>query len=114
MILSRKLKTRTPRFLKLTAVGISLGAALAAGAAQAAGSGMPWEQPLQQVLESVQGPVAKIVAVIVIITTGLTLAFGESSGGFRRLIQIVFGLSIAFAASSFFLSFFSFGGGALV
>jgi type IV secretory pathway VirB2 component (pilin) len=26
----------------------------------------------------------------------------------------VFGLSIAFAASSFFLSFFSFGGGALI
>ena len=95
------------------------GAALVAGllfaaTAQAAGSGMPWEEPLQQVLESVQGPVAKIVAVIIIITTGLTLAFGETAGGFRRLIQIVFGLSIAFAASSFFLSFFSFGGGALV
>ncbi len=28
--------------------------------------------------------------------------------------QIVFGLSIAFAASSFFLSFFSFSGGAVV
>jgi len=82
--------------------------------AMAAGSGMPWEEPLQQVLESVQGPVAKIVAVIIIITTGLALAFGETSGGFRKLIQIVFGLSIAFAASSFFLSFFSFGGGALV
>ncbi|KQY28357.1 conjugal transfer protein TrbC [Caulobacter sp. Root1455] len=82
--------------------------------AQAAGSGMPWEEPLQQVLESVQGPVAKIVAVLVIISTGLALAFGETSGGFRKLIQIVFGLSIAFAASSFFLSFFSFGGGALV
>ena len=96
-------------------IGAAIGLALAiAPAAQAAGSGMPWEQPLQQVLESVQGPVAKIVAVIVIITTGLTLAFGESSGGFRRLIQIVFGLSIAFAASSFFLSFFSFGGGALI
>jgi type IV secretory pathway VirB2 component (pilin) len=81
---------------------------------QAAGSGMPWEEPLQQVLESVQGPVAKIVAVIIIIVTGLTLAFGETAGGFRRLIQIVFGLSIAFAASSFFLSFFSFGGGALI
>jgi type IV secretion system protein VirB2 len=80
----------------------------------ASGSGMPWEQPLQQVLDSVQGPVAKIIAVMVIITTGLSLAFGETSGGFRRLIQIVFGLSIAFAASSFFLSFFSFGGGALV
>jgi len=82
--------------------------------AYAAGSNMPWEQPLNQILESIQGPVAKVVSVIVIIVTGLTLAFGETSGGFRRLIQIVFGLSIAFAASSFFLSFFSFGGGALV
>ena len=63
---------------------------------------------------SVQGPVAKIVAVIVIIVTGLTWAFGETAGGFRKMIQIVFGLSIAFAASSFFLSFFSFGGGALL
>src|SRR3546814_3762639 len=66
-----------------------------ATSASASGSGMPWEAPLQQVLESVQGPVAKIIAVIIIITTGLTLAFGETSGGFRRLIQIVFGLSIA-------------------
>ena len=82
--------------------------------AYAAGSSMPWEAPLQSILESIEGPVAKIVAVIIIITTGLSLAFGETSGGFRRLIQIVFGLSIAFAASSFFLSFFSFGGGALV
>jgi type IV secretory pathway VirB2 component (pilin) len=80
----------------------------------AAGSNMPWEQPLNQILQSIQGPVAKILAVIIIIMTGLTLAFGETSGGFRRLIQIVFGLSIAFAASSFFLSFFSFGGGVLV
>jgi len=85
-----------------------------AGTAYASGSNMPWEQPLQQILDSVQGPVAKIIAVIIIITTGLTLAFGETAGGFRRLIQIVFGISIAFAASSFFLSFFSFGGGALV
>ena len=88
--------------------------ALAAGPARAAGSNMPWEQPLNQILQSVEGPVAKIFAVIIIIVTGLTLAFGDSSGGFRRLIQIVFGLSIAFAASSFFLSFFSFGGGVLV
>ena len=80
----------------------------------AGGSGMPWEAPLQSILESIQGPVAKILAVIIIIITGLTLAFGDTSGGFRRLIQIVFGLSIAFAASSFFLSFFSFGGGALI
>ena len=87
---------------------------LLASPALAAGSSMPWEGPLQKILDSVEGPVAKIIAVIIIIVTGLTLAFGDTAGGFRRLIQIVFGLSIAFAASSFFLSFFSFGGGALV
>lgn len=83
-------------------------------AAHASGSSMPWEAPLQSILQSIEGPVARIVAVIIIISTGLMLAFGDTSGGFRRLVQIVFGLSIAFAASSFFLSFFSFGGGVLV
>lgn len=105
----RPIPRRTLRIALAGAATVALGAA-----AQAAGSGMPWEEPLQKVLESVQGPVAKIIAVIIIIVTGLTLAFGETSGGFRRLIQIIFGLSIAFAASSFFLSFFSFGGGALL
>lgn len=87
---------------------------MTAGTAKAAGSSMPWEGPLQSILDSIQGPVARIVAVIIIIATGLALAFGDTSGGFRKLIQIVFGLSIAFAASSFFLSFFSFSGGAVV
>ncbi|ARA74774.1 conjugal transfer protein TrbC [Pectobacterium brasiliense] len=99
-----------------TGQGLLLAALLLflAGTAQAAGSSMPWEGPLQSILESIQGPVARIVAVIIIIATGLALAFGDTSGGFRKLIQIVFGLSIAFAASSFFLSFFSFSGGAVV
>ncbi len=99
---------------------IRLGSALVAASlalvaeAHAAGSGMPWEAPLASILASIEGPVARIVAVIIIIITGLSLAFGDTSGGFRRLIQIVFGLSIAFAATSFFLAFFSFGGGALI
>ncbi|MFO1103665.1 MAG: TrbC/VirB2 family protein [Methylocystis sp.] len=103
------------RFGASLAAGIvTTGVAVHSTPALAAGSNMPWEQPLQQILQSIEGPVAKIIAVIIIITTGLTLAFGDTSGGFRRLVQIVFGLSIAFAASSFFLSFFSFGGGALI
>jgi type IV secretion system protein VirB2 len=85
-----------------------------ASPANAAGSGMPWEAPLQRILESIEGPVAKVVAVVTIIITGLSLAFGDMGGGLRRLIQIVFGLSIAFAATSFFLSFFSFAGGAVI
>ena len=95
--------------LMATAVAVALSAP-----ALAAGSNMPWEAPLQSILESIEGPVAKIIAVMIIIITDLTLAFGDTSGGARRLIQIVFGLSIAFAASSFFLSFFSFGGGAVI
>ena len=100
-----------PLLLAATAAAVLLTVALPA---HAAGSSMPWEAPLQSILDSIQGPVARIVAVIVIIATGLALAFGETSGGFRKLIQIVFGLSIAFAASSFFLTFFSFTGGAVL
>jgi P-type conjugative transfer ATPase TrbB len=98
----------------MIAVAVALSSGAISPTAEAAGSNMPWEQPLNQILQSVEGPVAKILAVIIIIVTGLTLAFGDTSGGFRRLIQIVFGLSIAFAASSFFLAFFSFGGGVLI
>ncbi|QEA12270.1 TrbC/VirB2 family protein [Comamonas flocculans] len=108
--------SRLHNLARPAAQGLMLAAFLLflAGTAQAAGSSMPWEGPLQSILESIQGPVARIVAVIIIIATGLALAFGDTSGGFRKLIQIVFGLSIAFAASSFFLSFFSFSGGAVV
>ena len=87
---------------------------LTGGKALGAGSGMPWEAPLQRILESIEGPVAKVVAVVTIIMTGLSLAFGDMGGGLRRLVQIVFGLSIAFAATSFFLSFFAFAGGAQI
>ena len=82
--------------------------------AHAAGSAMPWEAPLTKILKSIEGPVAKIFGTIVIIMTGLALAFGDTGSGIRKLIQIVFGLSIAFTATSFFLSFFKFSGGALI
>ena len=110
-ILARMRRLVGPAHYGLLLAAVTL---MMAGTAKAAGSSMPWEGPLQSILESIQGPVARIVAVIIIIATGLALAFGDTSGGFRKLIQIVFGLSIAFAASSFFLSFFSFSGGAVV
>jgi type IV secretion system protein TrbC len=105
--------TRLPTALPVFGIATALALILSTDA-HAAGSSMPWEAPLQSILESIEGPVAKIIAVMIIIITGLTLAFGDTSGGARRLIQIVFGLSIAFAASSFFLSFFSFGGGVVL
>ncbi|KAB2705887.1 TrbC/VirB2 family protein [Brucella intermedia] len=105
--------SRGYRFAATAASTLAISLMLAP-AAHASGSSMPWEAPLETVLQSIEGPVVKVVAVIIIVFTGITLAFGDTAGGARRFIQIVFGLSIAFAASSFFLSFFSFGGGALV
>jgi len=108
------MRTTTPSRYLLLGMLVAAVLTMFVEPALAAGSGMPWEAPLSRILASIEGPVARIIAVIIIIITGLSLAFGDTHGGFRRLIQIVFGISIAFAATSFFLAFFSFGGGALV
>jgi type IV secretory pathway VirB2 component (pilin) len=74
--------TRSSPFPRVALAAISaIAVALLTVPAAAAGSNMPWEQPLQQILQSIEGPVAKIMAVIIIIVTGLTLAFGDTSGG---------------------------------
>src|SRR6202008_4283389 len=93
-----------------------LAASVFAGAAHAAtggGGGMPWEGPLQQGADSITGPVARIISILIIVATGLTLAFGDVGQGFKKLLQILFGLAIAFAAASFFLPLVG-GGGAVI
>jgi type IV secretion system protein VirB2 len=84
----------------------------AATPALAGGSGMPWEGPLQQIVESVTGPVVQFAAVCAVVMFGVGIAASESGSGLRRGVSILFGLSIAFAASTFFLDFFGFAGGA--
>jgi type IV secretion system protein VirB2 len=99
------------------ALTFALAASAFAGAAHAAtgggGGGMPWEGPLQQVADSITGPVARIISILIIVATGLTLAFGDVGQGFKKLLQILFGLAIAFAAASFFLPLVG-GGGAVI
>jgi len=77
------------------------------------GGGMPWEGPLTAVMDSITGPVARIIAILIIVATGMTLAFGDVGQGFKKLLQILFGLAIAFAAASFFLPLVG-GGGAII
>lgn len=103
------------RAIAHTATLIVLSAALAGASHAATGGGgsMPWEGPLTAVMESVTGPVARILAILIIVATGLTLAFGDVGQGFKKLIQILFGLAIAFAAASFFLPLVG-GSGALI
>jgi type IV secretory pathway VirB2 component (pilin) len=86
---------------------------LAAGPALAAGSDMPWEAPLQKVVDSVTGPVVQAAAVIAVVVFGAGVAMSEGGSSLRRGIGILFGVSIAFAASTFFLDFFGYPRGAL-
>lgn len=97
--------------LNKTAIALAAAFIVSQSNAYAAGSGMPWEGPLQRVLDSFTGPVAKVIAVLAIVLCGLGLAFGEGGGGMKKGLQIVFGISIAFAAASFGLDFFGFAGG---
>ncbi len=101
-----------PRIVTVAATTLVL-----TGAAHAAtggtGGAMPWEGPLTAVMDSITGPVARIIAILIIVATGLTLAFGDVGQGFKKLIQILFGLAIAFAAASFFLPLVG-GGGAVL
>jgi type IV secretion system protein VirB2 len=84
---------------------------LIADPAFAGGAGMPWEGPLQKVVDSVTGPVVQAAAVLAVVIFGAGIAMSESGSGMRRAVGILFGLSIAFAASTFFLDFFGFAGG---
>lgn len=70
------------------------------------GSNMPWEGPMDKITKSVSGPVAKAIAVIAIVVTGLGIAFGEGGGGMRKILWVVMGISVAFAATGTFLSIF--------
>jgi len=100
------------RFSRGLAAATALCGLLAAGPALAGGAGMPWEGPLQQIVESVTGPVVQAAAVVAVVIFGAGIAMSESGSGMRRGLGILFGLSIAFAASTFFLDFFGFAGGA--
>ena len=100
----------TAAFAFLTMAGV----VLAAGPAFAGGSGtsMPWETPLQTVQDSLSGPVAKAVGIIAIVVTGLGFAFSEGGSAMRKGIGIVFGLAIAFTATTFIMTFFNVTSGA--
>lgn len=102
------MKRSTTRTLRLVVSAFLLAPAVAF----AGGSGMPWEGWLDQILNSITGPVARAIGVIAIVACGLGIAFSEGGSGMRKLLTVCLGLSIAFTASSFFLGFLGYGGGA--
>ena len=96
--------------LLASACVMALYAPSAAFASGGTGS-LPWETPLNTIMESVSGPVARTIGIMAIVVTGLGLAFGEGGGGMRKMLWVVFGLSITFAATSLVSSLLNFSGG---
>jgi type IV secretory pathway VirB2 component (pilin) len=62
--------------------------------------GFPWEEPTRNLVDSFQN-LAAVLGVAAIILFGLSYAFGEGGGVFRRGASIVVGLSIAVNADRF-------------
>ena len=94
--------------LAVGAVSVMAEPAWAAGG----GTAMPWEGPLTTIMNSLARPVAKAIGVIAIVITGLGFAFAEGGSAMRKGIGIVFGLAIAFTATTFVTSFFNLTAGA--
>ena len=98
-----------------TVLGLCIALSLAAPAfaGTTSGTAMPWETPLQSVQASLSGPVAKAIGIIAIVVTGLGFAFAEGGSAMRKGIGIVFGLAIAFTATTFISTFFNITSGAV-
>lgn len=70
------------------------------------GSDLPFNSTLDTLKEAISGPFLVASAIIMIVITCLMLAFGEWGDGFKKLINIVLWLSIAFGSVSFVSTMF--------
>ena len=72
---------------------------------------LPFVSTMNTLKEAISGPFLLSAAIIMIVVTCIMLAFGEWGDGFKKMINIVLWLSVAFAATSFITTMF--GGGAV-
>lgn len=72
---------------------------------------LPFNSTMNMLQQAISGPFLLAAAIIMIVITCLMLAFGEWGDGFKKMINIVLWLSVAFAATSFITTMF--GGGAV-
>jgi type IV secretory pathway VirB2 component (pilin) len=78
------------------------------------GTGMPWESRLDGLLNSLQGPVARVLGAFAIIGLGIGLSFSEGGSMMKKGLWVVFGLTLAFNATTWALPWLGFGGGLLL
>ncbi len=91
-------------------LGIILGGFCSnATAATTGGDSLPFESTLDMLQKSISGPVLTSMSIIMVAVTCVMLAFGEWGEGFKKIINIVLWLSIAFSAVSFLNHMFAAG-----
>ncbi len=95
------------RLKSLLMVSTSIALLPKLGFAASSNQQFQFESNLTTLQESISGPVLTSIAIIMIVVTSLMLAFGEWGDGFKKLIQIVFWVSIAAGASTLVASLMS-------
>lgn len=73
---------------------------------------LPFTSTMTTLQQAISGPFLLSASIILIVVTCLMLAFGEWGEGFKKIINMVLWLSIAFFATSFITSLF--GSGAVI
>ncbi len=70
---------------------------------------LPFTSTMNTLKDAISGPFLLAAAIIMIVVTCLMLAFGEWGDGFKKIINMVLWLSIAFGAVSFVTTMFGSG-----
>jgi type IV secretory pathway VirB2 component (pilin) len=65
---------------------------------------LPWDTPGQKIESWLTGSVAKIVAIVLIAVSGIMFANGEHGSAFRRMMGVMFGISITVGAVTLYSS----------
>ena len=67
---------------------------------------LPFESTMGVLEKAIAGPFLTSAAIVMVVVTCLMLAFGEWGDGFKRLLNIVLWLSVAFAGAQFIHTMF--------
>lgn len=104
-MVNSRLKNLVRKFLQL----LSLLFIHAGNAVASSHSDLPFVSSMNKLKDAISGPFLLAGAIIMIVVTCLMLAFGEWGDGFKKMINVVLWLSVAFAATTFVSSMFASG-----